>query len=540
MQYKTGLTIFSAVILTGYWTGCDLNNTETPIETGTISGSVFSGPIDGAEVKVLDLDGKLLAGPVSTNSEGAYSIKVARSNFASDFIIESTGGEFKDEATGNERVSSGKLSAYVKAGSLGSDSTVILTPASTILCILKKGGGNNGVEADSVFKKAFGFVPDITVKPVDAATAQASSPEVARLAGLHAAAFSRLTQNLELKPERQFELLETLARDLEDKNLDGKDSSVSLSLPSGGNLPEDIQNRYERSVLTVLTARKDNLGLTPDKIGMLPFAKVAFNGDYRVEYEAGMMPAQQGRTQFRIKVSERATGNPAKGVAVKLKPMMYMASHEHSTPMGEILDNGDGTYSGEIYYLMASMMDKKSMGYWELEISTGANGKPVYFYPLVMMGMSGDPVRATLRGIKDKTGGMGAGMATPRSYILFNDGISGTASEYKFNLFVTTMQSMLEFPAVHSKTSLTDEMGKAWEVDSITVSASTDGTTWVEAEDLGKGKWVASGLTGLTKDVASTIRVKLSINGEQKTLDGLPLKEDGSNGYATFSLTPRK
>lgn len=538
MQYKTGISIFGALCLTGYLTGCDVNDNDTSIETGAISGSVFSGPIGGAEVKVLDLDGKLLAGPVSTNSEGAYSIKVPKSNFASDFIIEATGGEFKDEATGDERVSSGKLSAYVEAGRLASDSTVALTPASTILCNLRKGGGKSGMEADSIFKKAFGFIPDITVKPVDAAAAQASSPEVQRLAGLHAAAFSKLTHDLSLEPKRQFELLETLARDLEDSNLDGKDSSESLSLSSGGKLPEDIQNRFERSMLKALGARKENLALTPDKIGMLPFAKVAFNDEYRVEFDTGMMPARQGRTLFRIKVSDRATGNPAKGVTMKVKPMMYMATHQHSTPMGDISDNGDGTYSCEIYYLMASMMGAKSMGYWELKISTGEDS--VFFYPLVKMGMSGDSVRATLRGINDKTVSMGMGMATARPYFLFNDGLSGASSDYKFNLFISTMQTMMEYPAVSSETSLKDESGKAWGVDSITVSASTDGTTWVEAEDLGKGKWVVSGLTGLTKDVAATIRVKLSINGEQKTLDGLKLTEDGSNGYATFSLTPRK
>jgi hypothetical protein len=535
-----GLFILSSLVIAGHWTGCDIFDNETPVEKGTIQGTVSYGLIDAATIQVVSMDGKVVAGPITASSEGKYSIQVPKSDLAGDLILESSGGEWMEGDSGKETLTAGKLKAYLAAGTLSTDSIVMLTPASTIMCRLRKEGGQGVTEADSIFKMAFGYAPDLLIKPVALSTSQASAPEPERLAGLRTAAFGKLTQNLGLKPEARFELLEILARDLQDGTLNGSDSSGILSLATGEKMPEDIQNRYEGSLLATLEENKEILGLAPDKIGSLPFAKVALTKDYRFEYEAGMMPAMQGRTQFRIQVSERASGKPMKGMSIKLMPTMYMANHMHSTPVGKMVDNEDGSYSYEVYYLMASSMGTKSMGYWELKMAIDSGSQSVAFYPKVMMGMSGDSVRATLKGIADKTAGMGMGMASSRTYHLFNDGFSGTSSDYKLLFFISTMENMMDFPAVFTKQSLTNAMGEAWDVDSMVVMASSDGKNWVEAEELGEGKWSASGLTGLSKDVAASIRIKVSINGEQKTLDGLPLADDESNGYATFSVTPRK
>ncbi len=49
-------------------------------------------------------------------------------------------------------------------------------------------------------------------------------------------------------------------------------------------------------------------------------------------------------------------------------PVMHMVGMDHSTPVDSITDNGDGTYTCIVYYLMSSVMSGKSKGYWELEV----------------------------------------------------------------------------------------------------------------------------------------------------------------------------
>lgn len=490
---------------------------------------------EGADVKVTDPNGMALAGPVLTTAEGTYAIKIANSALAGDIIIESTGGQFTDEATGDTQVPAGELSAYVTGGTLSSGSAVHLTPASTILRNIVA-AGKTTAEAEALFSQGFGFIPDLSVKPDDATNPPASSSESGRLAGLRAAAFSQLTQDLGLAPDKQFELLEALAQDLIDNGLNGKDASGDIQMPSGSFLPEDIQNRFERSLMRFRAGDKDKTGLTSDKIGVMPFGKIALTDSYRVEY-IEMIPAMEGRTQFKIRVSDRSTGSPLKGLSMMLMPMMHMATHQHSTPIGNVTDNGDGTYTCEVYYLMASMMNNMPMGYWELKVMIGPDSEAAYFYPRVMMSMNGDTVRTTLRGIDDRIASMGMGIS--RTYYLFNNGLTGSAGDYGFKLFIATQESMMNYPAVYPGESLKDENGNTWDITDMTVEVSTDGAVWTAAVNDGDGKWSVAGITGLTKDTAGNIYVRLTINGEQKTMDGFPLTGDESNGYATFTVTPK-
>jgi hypothetical protein len=48
-----------------------------------------------------------------------------------------------------------------------------------------------------------------------------------------------------------------------------------------------------------------------------------------------------------------------------------------------------------------------------------------------------------------------------------------------------------------------------------------------------------SGLTNLASGVSDTIYVQLTVNGEQKTLDGLVSNASGTNTYAAFIVTPK-
>jgi hypothetical protein len=95
---------------------------------------------------------------------------------------------------------------------------------------------------------------------------------------------------------------------------------------------------------------------------------------------------------------------------------------------------------------------------------------------------------------------------------------------------------MMSFPAVSVGTQLHDQNGAVWTVSAMTVEASTDGANWVVATDKGSGHWSVAGLTGLSSGVSGSVYVRVTVNGEQKTTDGLPVT--GTNGYATFSVVP--
>jgi hypothetical protein len=116
------------------------------------------------------------------------------------------------------------------------------------------------------------------------------------------------------------------------------------------------------------------------------------------------------------------------------------------------------------------------------------------------------------------------------------------AGNYTFNLFLATKElvnSMLTFPAVKNGDTLLDQAAAPWLVNSVILEVSTDKVTWLAATDAGNsGHWSVSGLTGLTAGVPGSIYVRLTVNGELKTTDGLALAADGKNGYQTFTLIP--
>jgi hypothetical protein len=181
-------------------------------------------------------------------------------------------------------------------------------------------------------------------------------------------------------------------------------------------------------------------------------------------------------------------------------------------------------------------MNGMSMGVWELKVTVDGS-ESARFYPTVDMPM-GITTLAKLSGVSDAIMGM-AGLEK-RTWFLFNDGLSGTSGSSSFKLFLATkeMGTMLTFPAVKIGDTLKNESGTSWTVNTITIEASTDKTTWVPAIDSGNGHWTAAGLSGLTAGAPGKIYVRLTVNGELKTVDGLALAADGANGYQTFSVTP--
>ncbi len=524
------LNRFSLFIITVilFAAGCSSssNDNQAPATTSVVSGVIFAAPVSHATGVVKDGTGATIAGPVSTNNDGPYSVDLPTTALASYFRVESGMGTFTDEASG-ETTTAGMLAAYVTGGTVTAG-IVNLDPSTTIICDLVTKSGKTAGEAQNIFNKAFGYRPDISIAPKNAPASGSDTPQ--RLAGMRAVAFSQMTRDLGLTPDKQFGLIEAIAADLGDGDLDGKISSVPVSIGTF-TVPEDIQNRYERSMVSLVTNTSVNMtGLSADQIASLPFGKVALTNSYRVEYiPMGMMGAVQGKTMFKVKITRRSDGSAAPGLTVSIMPIMHMATMQHSSPIGDVLDNGDGSYTCTVYYLMASGM---GMGISELDvIINGMMGETATFYPAVGMTMGSTTVRATLKGQSDVISSMTG--TEKRAYYLFNDGMSGTAG---FSLFIAAKDSMMSYPALSGGTLLQDAAHASWVANPITVSASTDRTNWSAATDKAGGHWSVSGLSGLVSGQTGTIYVKLNVNGEDKTTDGNAAS--GSNAYAVFIVTP--
>ncbi|NJD91715.1 MAG: hypothetical protein FIA91_09405 [Geobacter sp.] len=530
---KHCLSAIIVLILTMFLAACG-GSGGSSVPTTTVNGIVMAGPAAGTSVTVKNAGGAVVAGPVLTAADGSYTVAIPDASLANDLIFEATGGTFSDEATSAAGVTLGTFSAHVAAGTLAAGTNVTIDPASTIIRELVMAGMAR-TAAVTAFNTAFGFTPDAAVKPVFAGISTAATT-AQRLAGLRAAAFSQLTKDLGIPAAKQHELILALAEDLADGTLDGlKTGGTAVSTASATAIPADIGNRFANALMTFQTSNLNKSKLTPDKIGAPVFTKKALTANYTVEYLPGTTAAAIGKTTFRIKLANRADGTAASGKTVTLRPYMYMATKSHTTPMESVVDNGDGTYSCTVYYVMSTAMNGVSMGVWTLTVTIDGT-ESVVFYPVVGMPMGGTSV-AKLLGVNDAIMGM-AGLEK-RTWFLFNDGLmSGMGGSYSFKLFLATkeMGAMLTFPAVKVGDTLKNQNAADWVVNTITVEVSTDKTTWVTATDTGSGHWTAAGLTGLTSGTAANIYVRLTVNGEQKTTDGVAVA--GVNGYQTFSITP--
>lgn len=511
------------------------NNSQ---QTTTITGSVFAAPVSGATVIVLDAAGNTV-GSTQTGPDGTYSIDVPSTTLTADMRVEANSGSYTDEATGSA-TTAGTLAAYVSSATL-TPGSVNLEPSSTIIHALVTTYGKSLSEAEMTFNSAFGYTPDVSVTPKNSVST--GSDDAQRLAGFRAAVFSQLTKDLGHSPDKQFVLLAALAQDLaDDANLNGTAGTVS-----GTSLPEDIGHKFECAFMSFMESTANQTGLAVDEIGSMPFSKVALSDNYRVEYIPGTMAAAKGKTTFTLSITSKATGSAHTASDVTLMPMMHMASHEHGTPVDTVVNNGDGTYTCAVYYLMSASMNGAVQGYWDLGVMIGMES--VTFYPSVGMSMSSDDILVKLKGVSDIVSGMSG--TSSRVYYLFNDGLESGMSDYTLNLFIAAndypgMGEMGTYPALSSATTTTttlhDESYTAWTADPVIVEASTDGgTTWLPATNSAGGHWSVAGLTGIMSGESNSIKVRLSVgkNGgaaELKTTDGNALS--GSNGYQTINVTP--
>jgi hypothetical protein len=500
--------------------GCGGSGSTPSANTTSVSGTVLAGPAAGAVVTV-KANGVEVARSAPSAADGSYTVVIPNSELSKDLNFEAGGGTFPDEATSTTGVALGSLSAFAAGGTLTSGSNVTLDPSSTIMQKLVAGGRTKAA-AETVFAAAFGYTPDCSVKPAFA-TISSASTTIQRLAGVRAAAFSQLTKDMGLTPAGQSELIQALADDLSDGVLDGfKTGGTEVTTASGTPIPADIGNRFASALMTFQTCPLNKSKLTTDRIGAPPFAKTALTDSYQVEYVPGMMAATQGKTAFKIKLSNRNDGSAAAGRSITLIPKMHMATMSHSAPVDSVAESAaPGTYDCSVYYQMAS---GPGMGIWELKVSIG--GEIVVFYPSVAMSM-GTTSRATLKGVTDMIGAAGT---VKRTYNLFNDSSTfGMNSTFKLFIAASDDSMMMNFPTVSVNSTLT-----GLSVNTMTVEASTDnGATWNRLTDNGSGHWSVDGLAGLA--TGGTVKVRVAINGEQKTTDGNAAIA-GTNDSATFTI----
>jgi hypothetical protein len=531
------LAIASGVALLLSACGGSSSDSSNGSSSTTVTGSIFAAPVSGASVTVKDIGGNIIAGPATTNASGQYSVSIPNANLAQDLVFESSGGSFADEATGAS-TTAGNLTAYVAANSLSAGAQIHATPGSTIVERLITQHSMTQAQAENAFQNAFAYIPDISLAPTDATNPDAGAADDQKLAGLRAAVFSQLASDLGLTAAEQFQLIQVLAQDLTDGEMDGVDASGVIMVPGTAiALQADIRNRFAKA-LENFRAGNDHSGLSNDQLGALPFAKIALSNSYRFEYVEGMMAATEGKTLFKLRVTDAATGTtPQTGLSLSLMAMMHMATMTHSTPDADCVESATaGTYDCTIYYLMPSQMMNTSMGYWQLTVMAGMNESAV-FYPTVTMAMNGNG-KVVLKG---QSGDLIAGMTGTenRSYYIFKDSVSGATDNHTIKLFVAARESMMSFPAIYAGKIL--NQGTAYELNfaAMSVEVSTDGSTWVAADGSSNdGYWTASGVSGLTDGVEGSFFIRVTINGEQKTTDGAIPAGDGSNDYTTITFTP--
>lgn len=490
---------------------------ETLTTTSSISGSIFAAPVNGAEVSVEDMSGNTVAGPVTTNADGTYTIDVPDSALSSDLVVKSNGGIFDDEATDALGVgtAAGALSAFVESGSLAAGVSVHVTPSTTIHAGLVTQHGKTALAAKTAVFNAFAYNSDTSVQPVDITEPEAlTASDASRLAGYRAAVFSQLAQNLGLSADQQFDLFAALAQDLSDDVLDGVDASGAVAIGSTGTfLPADILSQYISTAASFTEAETAN---------------------YRISYSASGMTTH-GKEKFTLTITDLA-GAPVTGLVLdgrlSVMPMMYMADLMHSTPLYGIEELANpGEYEVTLFYLMPSrMMDGTTMGTWSQKVMIDMES--AFFYPNVMMAM-GDTVRVQLKGVDDTIIDMN-GLEVGRTYNLFKDSLTG---DNTFEIFIAPIETMLSFPPLVVGDTLESGMGGTpYDVTSVAVDVSVNGGPWMlnHGTDNGDGTWTLDGL-GLNSG-ENELRVRLTVSSEIKTTNALPAETD-VNDFATFTVT---
>jgi hypothetical protein len=169
--------------------------------------------------------------------------------------------------------------------------------------------------------------------------------------------------------------------------------------------------------------------------------------------------------------------------------------------------------------------------YWKLNVLIGT--ETAIFYPNISAFDMMDTVSVKYSSGTDLTTG-----TTKRAYRVWRDSLAaGTGGAYDFTVFLSSTDAGNTLPVF---------AGQSWTTAALTLStvslqASTDGTNWYALTPVGStGRFSLSGLA-LAKGTTGKVYIKLSINGNVYTSNGLAF--DGattvaSNAVQTFNVTP--
>ena len=296
---------------------------------------------------------------------------------------------------------------------------------------------------------------------------------------------------------------------------------------------------FSRTAITALLAATLLASITGcSSDSSTPNPNIKTSASYTVEYVAGAMDTAMGKTQFQISVTDLITKDAVTGEMVTLMPMMYMTDKTHSTPVdGACTESATaGTYDCTVFYVMADVDSTgASIGDWELTVMIGGmGGESVIFEPSVGMAMGG----TAMVKLKHELLVMGT---TVRTFQVFKSSLTGTTGDHTFELFTSTMETMMSFPAVYPTVVLNaDTMPLT--IANMIVQVSTDSafSTPITAISDANGYWTAAGITGLTDGIETQLYVRVAINTNtlNSSIDGVYVDEATTPSYATFTITP--
>ena len=247
------------------------------------------------------------------------------------------------------------------------------------------------------------------------------------------------------------------------------------------------------------------------------------NNDNETLYTLSLESEQTGvvgKSTYTINVTDK-DGLAVYGETPIMKPMMAMtAGHKHSSPHTGCTETDDkGNSDCTVYFLMASAMGDEVMGTWSIDIEL-ENAETLSFVPAVTMPMA-ETVKVDLKENDDTVDG------TARRYTIFNSSAASNAEgERSIELFISSKESMMSFPALQTNSTLSEGTEDELSVDSVDVLVSTDNDaeTWTTATPNGAGVWTAD-----IENYSNAFYVKLSVNGTAK--------KSGELDYATFEKT---
>lgn len=511
---RTAITVLLAATLTS---GC---SSDSETASTTIDGSVFASSVNAATCGIYNGPDEVVGSSFTTSETGTFSVSIPDGKLANDLVLYCEGGTYTDEVDGSTQTA-GTMAAYAEGGTLAAGVSLNATPGSSIIFHLITEYDMTPAEAEAAFELAFGYVPDVTVTPTDATNPASGTNLGAIEAGLRAAAFSQMTTDYELNQSQQFNLLAALVQDLSDGIADGADGSGQVIIPgTSAGMLSDVPDQF--------TAAMDSFR-----------TRIVTTSSYKISYDSLTMD-EHGKDQFQVHIAD-LSGADVEGLTnVTVMPMMYMETKTHSTPVDGCTEYGKGFYDCTIYYVMASnMMNGTSMGVWDLKVMVGGMmGEAAHFYPKVMMAMGDTPV------VMQKNSNLTMAMnevTSARTFQIFKSSLTGVTGNHTFELFTSTMETMMSFPAVDTGVTLNADTMNALPITGMSVEVSITPTfDVIHTAENGSGYWTATGITGLP-DGSSTetlyVRVTINDNVLNSSIDGVYVDDATTPDYGSFTVT---